>query len=311
MFKKVIIAAVCLGLGLFNVQSVSADEAKPAVWLQISPVANRVSLKAGESLEYIFNIDNIGGEGFRYKVYATPYSVTDNSYELDFSKETSRTQISRWITFKQADGTFANQASFSIEPGKKQEIVYRITVPKDVPTGGQYATIFAESEPRGGNNNTGIRAIPRVGLVIFGRTEGQTKDSAEIIDYSVPTFLTNGKFVSSSTVKNSGNTDFEVSSSLVVEKFFGGKVYEHTTTSAVLPDTSRTVKESWEETPAFGIFRVTSSFSALDQIRKESKLILIIPTFLIIITLILLTIIITWLIILIRKRRLQKTRLIV
>ncbi len=287
---------------------------KPAVWLQISPVSNRVTLAptGDKPLTYTFNVDNVGSEAFRYKVYVAPYSVTDETYEVNFTKETPRTQISRWITFKQEDGSFADTASFEIQPGDKQTITYKIDVPENVPAGGQYATIFAEPDSNvDGSDFSGIKTVSRVGLVIYGRTQGDTDDSAEVVEHTLTSFLTQGDISSGALIKNNGNTDFSTEVSLKVEKFFGSVAYEKTRTYDVLPDTSRRVSMDWEDTPMFGIFHVTSTVKALDQNHVERKLVLIIPIFMIVIAVILLTIMIVWLIILIKKRRSQKAKLIV
>lgn len=289
------------------------DGEKPAVWLQISPVSNRVTLRptGSDALVYTFNVDNIGSETFKYKVYAAPYSVTNESYEVNFSNETNYTQISRWITFQKEDGSFGSTASYEIKPNEKQTITYRISVPDDVPAGGQYATIFAESDNDTNAKSSGIKTVSRVGLVIYGRTDGETNDSAEITDFTLTSFLTEGNVETSALVKNNGNTDFTAEHKLVVKKFFGTVAYEKSRVYDVLPDTSRKIEMDWEDTPAFGIFHVTSTVTALDQTKEESKLVLIIPLFVIIVALVLLTIMVVWLIILIKKRRSQKAKLIV
>jgi hypothetical protein len=67
----------------------------------------------------------------------------------------------------------------------------------------------------------------------------------------------------------------------------------------------------WEDTPAFGIYRITSSMNALDKSSSTTKIVLIIPIFMIVILLMLLTITIAWFIILYRKRQAQKSKLII
>ena len=97
----------------------------------------------------------------------------------------------------------------------------------------------------------------------------------------------------------------------MVEKIFGGVVYEDSKGYDVLPDTTRNIELTWEETPAFGIYRITSTLNALDQSRSTTKIALIIPVFMIVILLMLLTITIAWFIILFRKRQAQKSKLII
>lgn len=312
MIKKLLLAALGLfAFGMVNSAPVHADSTAPAVWLQVSPVSERVVLNPGQSLDYQFNVENIGSEAFTYKVYATPYSVTNKSYELNFSAENERTQISRWISFRDDAGNFVQEATFNIEPGDKQTIAYRVTVPGSVPDGGQYATIFAESIPKNSNSQTsGIKTVSRVGLVVYGRSSGDTINEAEITDYKFDSFLTSGAVSSDATVKNSGNTDFETRYKLIVKSLFGKTIFEKESVYDVLPDTERDVSVEWPDTPLFGIFRVTSSISALDKSEDHTKIVMIIPTFILIIMLVVLTILIVWLIMIIRKRKEQKSRLV-
>ncbi|MBQ3410044.1 hypothetical protein IJG66_01650 [Candidatus Saccharibacteria bacterium] len=291
----------------------STTEEKPDVWLQISPVSNRISLVAGQSLEYAFNVENIGSKTFSYHVYAAPYSVENENYDANFSRETSRTQLSRWITFYDGNegDNFVSTAGFTINPGEKQTIRYMVSVPADIPEGGQYATIFAESDNNGATSGSGIKTVSRVGLVIYGRTAGDTREEAEITEYTLKGFLTSGQITGTTTIKNTGNTDFESTYSLIVKSLFGKDLYEKNQVYDVLPDTERHLSLSWPDTPMFGIFQVTASVAAMNASKEETKLVLVIPMFVIIIMLILLTIMIVWIIILIRMRKGQRSRLIV
>jgi len=325
-FKCTFAALIALGsvVSPVAVSNVYADEdttqtTKPAVWLQISPVSNRVSLVAGEALQYNMNIDNKGSEAFEFKVYAAPYSIANENYEVNFNKETPRTQIVRWITFnqnldakKEEDKNWVSEAKFTLNAGERKTIEYRVSVPSDVPDGGQYATIFAESIPKGETTSTGIKTASRVGLILYGRTNGETKEESKIEQYKIESFLTgNSKIGSSVEVTNNGNTDFSATYSLKVDNFLGGTAYEESKPYDVLPDTTRKISTEWEKTPLFGIFHVTTEVSALDQLFTDTKLVVKIPIFIIIVMLILLTIVVVWLIIIVKKRRAQKSRLIV
>lgn len=292
----------------------SAEDADniPAIWLQISPVSNRVTLTPGKELDYNFTVSNIGSESFSYHVYATPYSVTDEDYNINFKDDTNRTQVSRWIKFYQEDGTLSDTAQYTIGVGEKQTINYQISVPENVPEGGQYATIFAESdEVEGAMSGSGIKTVSRVGLIVYGRTEGETDDSAEITEYSVPTFMTKGSISALSKVKNVGNTDFEAQHEFTVKSLFGKELYSKSIIYNVLPDTERRINLEWDNTPMLGVFQVSYSVSALDQARSGTKIVVILPIYVIVLALVLLTFLIIWAIILIRKRRERRSRLLV
>jgi hypothetical protein len=317
---KIIAAAAFALVSVFAPASaVYAAEEKPAVWLQISPVANRVVLNPGDELTYKMEVDNIGSKKFKFRVYATPYSIANEAYEVNFNNETKRTQISRWITFNQnanakkdSEKKWQKEVTFEVEPDGRQEIEYKVSVPKDIPQGGQYATIFAESVPEDSVASTGVRTISRVGLILYGRTNGETTELAEVSDFNMKTFMTSGKISAEANIENKGNTDFTATMKMKIDKLIGGTVAEFDTPYPVIPDSpKRHAVLEWEDTPIFGIFKVTATVAAADKNVSETKIVLILPIWIIIIMLVLLTIIIAWLIILIRKRRAQKSRLIV
>lgn len=314
MLKRLstIIAGAILGL-IFLAAPVSAKEApKPAVWLQISPVSNRVSLVPEQSLEYNFTVENIGAEDFSYKIYAGTYTASGEDYNISFTKETKRTQLQRWIKFKNTDGSWADHLDLSLAAGKKQVINYQVTVPKDLPAGGQYATIFAEAEPNtNGGNTSGIKAISRVGLLVFGSTSGNTRHKAEITDYHLDSFLTKGQISATAKVKNSGNTDFATRHKFTVQSLFGKEIFNKEIVYDVLPATERRVRVKWDKTPHIGIYKVSYKVSALDKKQSETKIVLIMPVTAIVILLMLLTLSIIWIIILFRKRKQRKSKLIV
>ncbi|MBR0403434.1 hypothetical protein IJI55_02705 [Candidatus Saccharibacteria bacterium] len=318
---KRIVAAIALAITAFAstayvAPTVAAEENKdgnkPAVWLQISPVSSRVTLEAGKALEYSFTVSNIGSEGFTFSVYAAPYTIKSESYDVNFSEETNRTQISRWIQFKDADGNWVDTTKFTIPADGNQTVEYRVKVPDDIPEGGQYAAIFAETEPSSeGNSASGLKTVSRAGLIVYGRTNGDTRETAEINDFEFNTFLTTGKVSTGARVTNTGNTDFEAKYSMTIKSLFGKTIYEKDNSYNVLPDTTRKIFMEWDDTPSFGIFRATARVSAAGEVHEESKIVMIVPLFIIIIVLILLTILIVWTIILIKKRNEQKAKLVV
>ena len=303
------------------VASVFAEEEaeKPAIWLQISPVAKRFQLDPKAELTDKINVDNIGSKKFKFRVYATPYTIANEAYEVNFEKETNRTQISRWISFNQnpsakkdSEKVWKNEVTFELDPNGRQEVEYRISVPSDIPAGGQYATIFAESIPEDAIETTGVRTVSRVGMILYGSTSGETVEKAEIKNFSMKSVLSSGKITAEVDIANTGNTDFSASMAMKIDKIIGGTVAEINTPYQIIPDSpDRHAVLEWDDTPMFGIFKVKTTVTALDQVYEEEKIVLVLPLFIVIIMLVLLTIIIAWLIILIRKRHAQKSRLIV
>ncbi|MBQ2637689.1 hypothetical protein IJH66_01335 [Candidatus Saccharibacteria bacterium] len=283
--------------------------------MQISPVVNSFSIKAGDVQNYTFSIENTGTEKYSYKLYVIPYNVSDEDYTNDFSKETAYNQITRWVTFQDQSGSFVANPVFSIEPGEKQVIVYRVTVPDDIPDGGQYGIIMAETvkDDSSGSEelSMNIETASRVGLYLLGHGSGETNGTAEIVDYKLTGMFTSSNISASATVKNNGNTDFTAKYKLLVKSIFGKTLYTNEEGFAVLPETQRKFSTEWTDAPLFGIFNVNYEVTALDASQSETHIILILPIFVIVIMVLLLTSIIIWSIILLRKRKERSSRLVV
>lgn len=288
----------------------------PPVWLQISPVSNTVTLMGGQVLEgddYTVEVKNIGTEPFQYKVYASPYAVSGENYDLDFSEEgaTTYTQISRWIEFKKDDGTYAKELTYSIKPGEAKKIPYRITVPEDVPGGAQYAVIWAQTINGGNNESSGVQTVSRAGMVIYGRSIGDTFQTAEVTEYDFTKFTFGGALTAQATIKNTGNTDFNAYYNYTAKTIFGKVLKEDKGSIATFPGTEYHANVNWENTPFIGIFTVTWTITAADVVKEETRVVMIMPVFMIVLLFLLLTVIIIWIIIIIRKRKERKSRVLV
>ena len=301
-------------VGQGQIQKVSPDA--PPILIQISPVSTQVVLEAGKSKEYTMTIRNSGSSDFNYHLYATPYFVSDEDYNIDFSVESNRTQISRWVKFYQ-DDKLVDRPVYSIKSGETQNVKYVVQTPENIPAGGQYAAIFAEtdagSSSKESTSGSGIRTASRVGMVVYGRTDGETVEEGSITDFNIRSFIVEGNVFTTSKVKNSGNTDFEAEYTLRVNSILGAELYNKKVSYNILPDTERRVNLEWADTPFMGIFKVYLKVSAPGEngTREEEKLVIKFPIFMIILTILVLTAIIISIIMATRKRRERNARLAV
>ncbi|MBQ6130550.1 hypothetical protein IJI72_02600 [Candidatus Saccharibacteria bacterium] len=314
MKKKLCLLAIVLFSAL-SVFGLKTRPASAAAVMKITPVANAITIKPGDVQNYQFTLENSGVSAFKFKLYTAPYNVTNEDYDADFSNETGYNQIMRWITFQDDSGSFVNSPTFSLEPGEKRTIIYRVTVPSDIPEGGQYCTIFAESLPDSesgtGAVSVGLGSISRVSLILLGHGQGETKDISEITDFSLTGMFSSHNIDAMAKVKNSGNTDFLAEYTLSVDSIFGTPLYSSADNFVILPQSERKFTTSWGDAPLFGVFRVKFSVAALEETREETHIVFILPAFMIIIALLLLTSIVVWTIILIRKRKERSSRLVV
>lgn len=309
-------------------QDVHAEEeaSTPETWLQLSPTAVNVTLMGGDVLEgksekcpanveggCVMEVKNIGTKGFRYRVYTSPYVVKGENYELDFSESssTSYTQISRWITILNDNGEYAKEAEFAIEPGETQTIRYRIEVPEDVPGGAQYAVIWAQTIGADATTSTGVQTISQTGMVISGRTIGNTEQTAEVSDYGFTRFALGGPLQAKATIKNTGNTDFDAYYTYTARTLFGKEIHSDKGSIATFPDTEYHVDVNWENPPLLGIFQVEFRISGADTVKTETHIVVIMPIFVMVLLILLLTVVIAWIIIIIRKRKERKARTLV
>ena len=319
IIKTLAVAALALGLAAAPIAAPAAyaEEIKHNIpeassWIQVSPVSARVILKPGSELDYSIVVSNVGTDAFNFTVYAAPYTIIDEDYNVSFASETNRSQIAHWIKFINDDGSLVDTYRGSVAPGAKKSVGYRVTVPNDIPAGGQYATIFAQTEPSETEANTsGLKTVSRIGMVVYGRTEGETEESAEITEYHLPGFLTGGPVKASSVVKNTGNTDIEARYYYTINSILGGEIYKDEIAYNILPDTSRRQEFAWENTQPMGIFKATYRVEVLGEVHEETRLLVILPIYMIVIAIILLTVLTIWIIMLVRKRKERKSRLMV
>ena len=312
IFLSFLLADSMFGINSAKNTPVSAADAA----MKITPAVTSVYIKAGESQNYEFTIKNTGPDAFKFRLYTSPYNVIDEDYNVDFNTETQFSQITRWITFQDDSGSFVSSPTFSLEPGEERVVVYRIKVPSDIPDGGQYCVIHAETVNDSDSlsletNAIGISSTVRVGMIILGHGPGETKNISEITDFHLTSMFTSHDIEAGAKVKNTGNTDFYAVYSLTIKSLFGNTVYDDSSNYAILPNSERKFTTSWAEAPLFGIFNVKYKVTALEEVREESHLIFIMPTFAIVIVLLLLTLIIITTIILLRKRKERSSRLVV
>ena len=329
ILKFVVIVAVFFGM-VFSVSSpVFADEEESeasndsAMSISISPVTKILDLEASSVYEDYFKVTNDSKNTMRFEVHAAPYSYTfseeDDEYILGFSANNNYTQITRWITFKDKSGDWVDTAEFSAEPEETVEVYYKISTPNSIPAGGQYAVLFAHTLSDD-TESGGIKTEASPGLVVYGRSTGETKVEGSVKKSSVSQIFTGedaemNLINGSARIANTGNVDFMAQGILKVEGLFGRTYYETPSSQArisVIPETELTVSDVWEDTPYFGLFKVTWTVIAAGSAQEPiTKMILILPPPVLILMLLLLTILVIWIIIMVRKRRERRSRFMV
>ena len=282
--------------------------------------STRIYIAAGETFEYTLNAVNASTESITYTAYASSYYMdSETSTSASFNTDNTYTQLTRWITLQDADGNYSEQVTRTVASGETDVLTYRVTVPEDIPDGGQYAVIFFEvgttsADDEEDSASAGVATVTRAGAIIYASTEGGDTLAAGTVDYmDVSSFIVSGNFTSTASVTNTGNTDIAVIYTIDMTTVFGSTVYEVTTTSGgnsqyVLPETTWKITNEWEETPLMGIFLETFTISIDDEETVLHSLMVKLPIFVIVLMILFLTVIVTWIIILVKNRRDHQAR---
>ncbi len=255
-------------------ESQTETKTVPTLSLEITPVSKRIGLDPGQTKDYTITVKNHGTSSTSFSVYATAYSNGDDGETQDFETQTNYTQISRWITIKSDGGSYSERDSFKIEANETKTITFRVTVPEDAPSGGQYATLFVQSDPSTHAENA-IETISRAGIVIYATISGETKRAAQLGEIDSASVSIGKSINIKSTVKNIGNIDFQTSTDITVSSVFGKELYHNTTVASILPENSKTVYTEWSDTPSFGIYRLNYAITALDINATGSQWVLV------------------------------------
>ena len=321
-----ILAVLCGFSGLTRVYADEEDEAAESTSsgtsISLSPVSKVFQLSSESVYDSSFNVTNDGDSEINIEVYAAPYSYVysneEDLYKLGFNNENNFTQISRWITFETENGTYAEKAFFTIAAKEEKVINYRVITPPNIPSGGQYAVIFAHTLSSTTSAN-GIKTEASPGMVIYGRsTEGEINTTVKISNLEIKQSVTDDEnnvrnnFYASAKIKNEGNIDIGATGVLKVEPIIGGSEYETPASSgriSVIPEAELILSDEWRETPSFGLYKVTWTVTVGDQTESIEKIIFLISPLAIIISMIFLTFITIWIIIVVRRRKERHSRL--
>lgn len=269
IITKFIISLAIIGAAglMFNTPASAAE-------MTISPAKATPELKRGQKHQGEFELYNTGKDSFKVKIYAHQYEATNDGYKLNGSSD--RSLLHKWIKI--------DTPELEIEADKSATIKYTIDTPKDIPDGGQYAVIFAETINDEDINQSGVKATSRLGMLIYASTDGQNRLQGELKDVKIPFLNMGTKSIFSFNAKNTGNTHYDTHAELKITDLFGNqKHHEIKPNLTVLPDIDRKFEFEWNRSPVFAIMKVNLKASALDKNIDETKTVLFVsPIFFII-----------------------------
>lgn len=282
--KKLIAVILSLTVApLFLTTPVAALQAGDVV-VSVKPSEQDYDIEPGQSYEGTVKVTNNGRLAFNFEVEASPFRVTNDNYDPDFTTIDSTTRLHNWVSFY--------EKNYHVEPGESIEVPFLIVVPEDVPGGGQYAAIMVRTTDTMDQNAT-VKVITQVASLIYGHVVGgETREEGTLTEQVLPTVLFDKPFELTAKVENTGNIDFKLRQTMTILNFFNGQ--EVVTPESlgengeliaaqqltVLPGTSRTSTLTWEDAPKLGLFRVQQRISFLEEVFEEEKVVFLCPTWL-------------------------------
>lgn len=272
----------------------------PDYQIGITPYSNSFeTMKPGQSYNGSFKVKNTGLKNFNFEISFGPYTIEDENYGPNFSKETKFTDLMDWITVDVDKG--------SLNPDEEQEVQYTLTIPNDAHGGAQAAAILVTMHPEDSESNgTAVEAVRQLAYLVYGNVDGEITTTAKILENKIPSFIFTPPITATSLVENTGNVYTNATYTLQVFPLFSDEeVYtneEEPDKNVIFPETKRFYTASWEGAPQLGIFRVRQTIKIFDEVSTVEKLVFLCPIWFLFIVVLIIFVAIFWIVSRIRGR---------
>ena len=244
----------------------------------VTPMSQDLELEAGKTYEASVLVSNPANatKDFNYQVAVAPYSVIGEDYTADLLNVSNRSEITKWITIEEPEGTLA--------PNESKRVNFKITVPENASAGGQYAAILISGKgEESKNEGVTVNSILEIASIVFANVEGETVHEGEILDNNIPEIVFSTPITVGATLKNDGNIHEAAEVFLTVKNSFTGETLYPTGDEAngirevIMPETTRYLTREISEIPALGVFQVTQEVSYLGTTSNVTKTVFVCP----------------------------------
>lgn len=289
----------------------------------VTPQDQEYALMPGQSVTgevSAVNASDANGK-FYYVAEVVPYSVSnDGSYSPSFDARDDYTDIVNWVTLSDDDESGRATVHGVLEPGETGKVYYTIKVPQNARGGGQYFAVRVKNDVDAAqkaeeNGSLTIREVVGIASLVFVEISGDVTVKGVITDNNIPSFFSKPPISASFMVRNEGNTHALVSYYLQVFPLFSNEeVYtteENPGQHYVLPGSVRMITQTWDDTPAVGIFKVrqTVYYNSTDgEANVTEKMVIICPIWLMLVVLFAIIAIIVWIVIRVKMRKKKQTK---
>ncbi|MBR2658787.1 hypothetical protein IKD57_02740 [Candidatus Saccharibacteria bacterium] len=226
----------------------------------VTPMNQQITLERGKVFSGSIQVSNpaTAAEDFSFQVKIAPYGVEGNSYDANLVTDTAYTEITKWITIKNPAGT--------LKPNEVATVDFEVNVPEDAPIGGQYAALLVSFDGRD-SQETGVSIKNKFELasLLYAMVDGEVERKGEIIENSIPGFVTEIPIKTNIVLKNDGNVHETAKIGIEVRSFFSPElIYPKAGESGaleevVMPGTTRDLTQEITNIAPLGIYEVTQT----------------------------------------------------
>ncbi len=244
----------------------------------VMPMNSSIELKPGDKYEgyiVVSNPDNSTSD-FNYLVEVMPYGVIGNDYQADLTSSSKNTELTNWVKISNPTGT--------IKPNESTRINYTINVPSDAAGGGQYAALVVSSaDGRNATDGLGINNVYSIASILYAKVDGKIEHSGEVLENSIPGFVTGFPTNSNVMLKNDGNVHEAANIYLEIKNVLNGEtVYPKEGDTGgiqeeIMPNTTRYLQKSIQDISPLGIYEVTQTIQYLDQNNVNTQILIACP----------------------------------
>lgn len=257
-----------VAVSFFGVSVQTAQAADPAESITLSPTSKTYKVNTGQTFEDTLTVLNDGQTAYDFTVYAAPYAVTSGTYDPSFTSTAANADAYTWIQFK--------QTTWHAEPRQTLKIPYTVRVKNNAAPGGHYGVLFAEVQPSNTSGDSTLARKKRVGTILYATVNGDVHLSGAALGAHIGWFQSRAPLEVTSSVQNTGNSDFTAKVTYRVSDVFGSVKYSLESTYVILPETTRDMTLSWADAPWFGLYkaRVTTAFLETNSVAESYVLIM-------------------------------------
>ncbi|MBR3386124.1 hypothetical protein IKG68_00935 [Candidatus Saccharibacteria bacterium] len=273
----------------------------------VLPMSQDIYLEAGKTFTGSITVANPADASgdFYYAVSVSPYSVVDENYTADLATMSDRSAIVKWIEVENPTGV--------LKPNESVKVNFKINVPLDAPSGGQYAAIAVRSnEEATGTGGVSVQNVFELASLLLANVAGETKHEGQILENKIPGFITNGSPTVTALLTNDGNVHetakvkLQVKNAITNEVMFPRDGQSDEFIELVMPGSTRYITRSLDDLPALGIYSVTQDISYLGGNSYNSAVMVSCPIWFLVLMIVTVGAIIGVTVALVRKKIMQK-----